>query len=212
MPLTAGAEPARRSALPPSTYTQVRAAVKTLLHISFIIDAINRRTGRAVAWLVLVSVIISSANAIVRYLLSTSSNAWLELQWYLFSSIVLLCCGYTLLEDEHVRIDVFSSRMSGRVRAWIDLICGLLFLLPICVIVGTLSWPMFVDSFMRHERSGDAGGLLRWPVKLLVPVGFFLLAAQGVSEIVKRLAFLRGVAPDPAARRSGAEPPSAAGQ
>lgn len=190
----------------------MHSPLKLLRHISFVIDGVNRRIGRAITWLVLVSVIISSGNAIFRYVLSMSSNAWLELQWYLFSAIVLLCSGYTLLNNEHVRIDVLANRLSPRVRAWIDIICGLFFLLPICAVVGGLSWPMFLDSFVRHELSGDAGGLLRWPVKLLLPFGFFLLAAQGFSEIVKRLAFLRGIAPDPTQQQSGAEPSIAAGQ
>ena len=171
-----------------------------MLKMCRLIDAANDRIGRTAYWLVLVAAIISSGNAVVRYLLNTSSNAWLEIQWYLFSCIVLLCAGYALLHNEHVRIDLLSGRMSGRVRAWIDILAGLFFLLPICLIIGILSWPMFINSYVRHEVSGDAGGLLRWPVKLLIPLGFFLLAAQGVSEIVKRVAFLAGLSPDPAGR------------
>jgi TRAP-type mannitol/chloroaromatic compound transport system permease small subunit len=171
-----------------------------MLKICRLIDTANERIGRTAYWLVLVAVIISSGNAVVRYLLNASSNAWLEIQWYLFSCIVFLCSGYVLLRNEHVRLDIFSSRMSGRVRGWIDILAGVFFLLPLCLVVGILSWPMFIESYVRHEVSGDAGGLLRWPVKLLVPVGFFLLAAQGVSEIVKRIAFLAGLIPDPAGR------------
>ena len=174
--------------------------ISFLLKICRLIDIANDRIGRTAYWLVLVAVIISSGNAAVRYLLNTSSNAWLEVQWYLFSAIVLLCAGYVLLCNEHVRIDIFFGRLSTRQRSWVDILGGVFFLLPICLVIGILSWPMFIDSYMRHEVSGDAGGLLRWPVKLLIPVGFFLLAAQGVSEIVKRIAFLGGLIPDPAER------------
>jgi TRAP-type mannitol/chloroaromatic compound transport system permease small subunit len=174
------------------------AILAFLLKICRLIDTANDRIGRAARWLVLVAVLISSGNAVVRYLFNTSSNAWLEVQWYLFSGIVLLCAGYALLRNEHVRIDIFSGRMSRRARSWVDILGGVFFLLPICLVIGILSWPMFIESYARHEVSGDAGGLLRWPVKLLIPVGFFLLSAQGVSEIVKRIAFLAGLIPDPA--------------
>jgi TRAP-type mannitol/chloroaromatic compound transport system permease small subunit len=174
--------------------------ISLLLKICRLIDIANDRIGRTAYWLVLVAVIISSGNAAVRYLLNTSSNAWLEVQWYLFSAIVLLCAGYVLLCNEHVRIDIFFGRLSTRQRSWVDILGGVFFLLPICLVIGILSWPMFVESYARHEVSGDAGGLLRWPVKLLIPIGFFLLAAQGVSEIVKRIAFLGGLIPDPAER------------
>jgi TRAP-type mannitol/chloroaromatic compound transport system permease small subunit len=176
------------------------AVLHLLLKICRLIDTANDRIGRTAYWLVLVAAIISSGNAVVRYLLNTSSNAWLEVQWYLFSGIVLLCAGYALLRNEHVRIDIFSGRMSSRARSWVDILGGVFFLLPICLVIGILSWPMFTESYARHEVSGDAGGLLRWPVKLLIPVGFFLLAAQGVSEIVKRIAFLEGLIPDPAGK------------
>jgi TRAP-type mannitol/chloroaromatic compound transport system permease small subunit len=181
------------------------AVLSFLLKICGLIDTANDRIGRAAYWLVLVAVIISSGNAVVRYLLNTSSNAWLEVQWYLFSSIVFLCAGYALLRNEHIRIDIFSSRLSSRARSCVDILGGVFFLLPICLVIGILSWPMFTESYVRHEVSGDAGGLLRWPVKLLIPVGFFLLAAQGVSEIVKRIAFLEGLIPDPAEKPSDQE-------
>jgi len=142
-------------------------------------------------------VIVSSGNATVRYLFDMSSNGWLELQWYLFSAVFLLGAGYTLLCNEHVRIDVLFARFNPRNRAWVDLFGGIVFLLPIAIIIAALSWPVFVESYFRHEVSADAGGLLRWPAKLLIPVGFLLLALQGVSEIVKRAAFLRGLIPDP---------------
>jgi TRAP-type mannitol/chloroaromatic compound transport system permease small subunit len=166
------------------------------------VDAVNQGIGRAVSWLVLLAVIIGSGNAVVRYLLDTSSNAWLELQWYLFSAIVMLCAGYTLLRDEHIRIDVVSARLPSRVRSWIDILGGIFFLLPACLVIGFLSWPAFVESYVRHEMSGDAGGLIRWPVKLLIPIGFLLLALQGVSEIIKRLAFMSGVGSNAAERPS----------
>jgi TRAP-type mannitol/chloroaromatic compound transport system permease small subunit len=163
-----------------------------------VVDAVNQGIGRTASWLVLLAVIIGSGNAVVRYLLDTSSNAWLELQWYLFAAIVMLCAGYTLLSDEHIRIDVVSARLPSGVRSWIDILGGIFFLLPACLVIGFLSWPAFVESYVRHEMSGDAGGLIRWPVKLLIPIGFLLLALQGVSEIVKRVAFLAGVERDAA--------------
>lgn len=176
-----------------------------------VIDAGNRAIGLAASWLVLLAVLISSGNALSRYWLDTSSNAWLELQWYLFSAIALLPAGYALLSNQHVRIDVLYVRLSPRVRSWIDVWGGVLFLLPVCLTIGILSWPMFVESFVRHEMSGDAGGLLRWPVKLLIPLGFLLLVLQGISEILKHIAFLRGVGPDPAAQpATGEESPYAA--
>ena len=168
-----------------------------LLALSRAIDALNRRVGHAVYWLILAAVLVSAANALSRYLFDVSSNAWLELQWYLFSAVFLLAAGYTLLHNEHVRIDVIFGHLPPRLRAWIDLIGGIFFLLPMAIIIMTLSWPMFVDSYRINEYSSDAGGLLRWPVKLLIPVGFMLLALQGVSEIIKRIAFLLGRIPDP---------------
>jgi TRAP-type mannitol/chloroaromatic compound transport system permease small subunit len=178
----------------------VSAVLSFSLKICRLIDSTNERIGHTIYWFVLVAVITSSGNAAVRYLLKTSSNAWLEVQWYLFSAIVLLCAGYVLLHNEHIRIDIFFGRLSPRQRSLVDILGGIFFLLPICSVIGIVSWPMFIDSYMRHEVSSDAGGLLRWPVKLLIPLGFFLLAAQGVSEIVKRIAFLGGLIPDPAER------------
>jgi TRAP-type mannitol/chloroaromatic compound transport system permease small subunit len=150
--------------------------------------------------MVLAAVLVSSGNAVVRYIFDYSSNAWLELQWYLYTSFFLLGAGYTLLRNEHVRIDIINSRLSARARAWIDLLGGLFFLLPIAVLVMVLAWPVFTESFALHETSPSANGLLRWPVKLMIPVGFFLLALQGVSEIIKRAAFLMNLIPDPTPR------------
>ena len=141
--------------------------------------------------------LVSSGNAVVRYLFNYSSNAWLELQWYLYTGFFLVGAGYTLLRNEHVRIDIIYSRFSPRTRAWIDVLGGIFFLLPMAILILVLSWPVFTDSFALTEYSPNAGGLLRWPVKLMMPVGFFLLALQGVSEIIKRIAFLRGLIPDP---------------
>ena len=171
-----------------------------LLRVSLLIDAVNERIGKAVYWLVLASVVVSSGNAVVRYVLDTSSNAWLEIQWYLYAGFFLVGAGYTLLRNEHVRIDIIYSRLSPRTRAWIDVFGGIFFLLPMAVIILWLSWPVFVESYNLHEYSPSPGGLLRWPVKLLIPVGFLLLALQGVSEIIKRIAFLMNRIPDPTPR------------
>jgi len=167
------------------------------LRLSRAIDALNERVGHLVYWLILAAVIVSAANASVRYAFDMSSNGWLELQWYLFSAVFLLAAGYTLLHNEHVRIDVILSRLSPRGRAWVDLLGGLFFLLPMAIMIMVLSWPIVVESFARNEYSSDAGGLLRWPVKLLIPIGFLLLTLQGVSEIIKRIGFLLGQIPDP---------------
>lgn len=171
--------------------------MKFLLSLSRSIDVLNNFVGRTVYWLVLVSVLVSAGNATVRYALNTSSNAWLEIQWYLFSAVFLLCAGYTLLHNEHIRIDVIYGRFTRRTQVWIDLFGTAFFLLPMALIIMALSWPMFMDSYTRGEISGDAGGLIRWPVKLLIPAGFFLLSVQGLSELIKRVAWLCGLAPDP---------------
>jgi len=183
--------------------------VTFLLRVSALIDAVNDRVGRTVYWLILAMVLVSSGNAVVRYIFDKSSNAWLELQWYLFSAVFLLGAGYTLLNNEHVRIDIIIGRLPPRVRAWIDLLGGVFFLLPMALLIMWLSWPVFIESYMRHEYSSDAGGLLRWPVKLLIPVGFFLLVLQGLSEIIKRAAFLAGRIPDPSAKEGDDLPPEA---
>jgi TRAP-type mannitol/chloroaromatic compound transport system permease small subunit len=171
--------------------------VSALLSLSRLIDRLNERIGQAFYWLVLVTVLISAANAIVRKVFNYSSNGLLEIQWYFFSAIFLLLAGYTLLRNEHVRIDVISSRLSKRAQAWIDILGTLFFLLPMAILLMWLSWPVFVDAYQRNEVSTNAGGLIIWPARLLVPVGFFLLVAQGVSELVKRIAFLGGLIPDP---------------
>ena len=172
--------------------------MRPLLLVCGWIDRINQKIGRIVGWLVLLAVLISSINALMRYAFDTSSNAWLELQWYLFSAVFLLCAGYTHLRNEHIRIDIFLNLYPQRTRAWIDVLGGLIFLLPMAIIIGELSIDMVRDSIVRGEESGNAGGLLRWPVKILIPIGFLLLTLQGISEVVKRVAFLMGKAPDPA--------------
>jgi TRAP-type mannitol/chloroaromatic compound transport system permease small subunit len=171
--------------------------VSFLLRLSRAIDWLNEQVGHLVYWLVLAAVVVSAGNASVRYALDTSSNAWLELQWYLFSAVFLLAAGYTLSHNEHVRIDVIYGHLPAKVRATIDLLGGLFFLLPMSIIIMVLSWPMVEESILRNEYSSDAGGLLRWPVKILIPIGFLLLVLQGVSEIIKRIGFLLGRIPDP---------------
>jgi TRAP-type mannitol/chloroaromatic compound transport system permease small subunit len=161
-----------------------------LLKLSRAIDYVNDRFGEVANWLVLFACLISAGNAASRYLFSASSNAWLEIQWYLFAGMVLFGGPYTLKVNEHVRVDLFFSAVSERTRIWIDIVGGLTFLLPICLILVYFTWPWFMDSWRIGEGSSNAGGLVRWPVKLLLPVGFALMALQGVSEIIKRIAAL----------------------
>jgi len=168
-----------------------------LLSLSRMIDTLNERIGRLVYWCVLIMVLVSAANATSRYALNIASNAWLELQWYLFASVFLLCSGYTLLHNEHIRIDVISSRLSRRAQIWIDIFGTVVFMLPVTGYIAWLSWPIFVNAWVSGEISMNAGGLIRWPARLLVPLGFFLLTMQGVSELIKRIAYLRGLIPDP---------------
>ncbi len=174
-----------------------------LLKISGLIDAVNDGIGKLVYWLVLVAVIVSSGNAAIRYSFNISSNAWLELQWYLFAAVFLLCSGYTFLRNEHIRIDIILGRFSKRTQAAVDIFGIVVFLFPFAFLIMMLSWPMFKDSFLTSEMSSDAGGLVRWPAKLLVPVGFFLLTAQGVSELIKRIAYLAGVIDEPGEKMHG---------
>lgn len=169
--------------------------MNALLALARLIDALNERIGRAVMWLVLAAVLVSSGNAVFRYGLNMSSNAWLEIQWYLFAATFLFGAGYTLKHNGHVRIDVLYGRFSPRTRALIDLVGGLLFLLPTAAMIAWLGWTGFADSYAIGEMSPDAGGLSRWPIKLAIPVGFGLLALQGISESIKRWAFLAGKGP-----------------
>jgi TRAP-type mannitol/chloroaromatic compound transport system permease small subunit len=174
--------------------------MESLLSLSRWIDRINERIGLFARWGVLLAVIISAVNAVVRKVFSTSSNAFLEIQWYLFAGIFLLCAAYTLYKNDHVRIDVISSRFSARTQAWIDIFGTLFFLLPMAILIMGLSWPMFINAFNSGEHSSDAGGLLIWPVRLLIPVGFLMLSMQGLSELIKRIGFLQGRIPDPGSK------------
>ncbi len=173
-----------------------------LLDLSRGIDWINDQLGKLTWGLVFASVFISAGNAVVRKLFDYSSNAWLEIQWYLFAGVFLLGAAYTFLHNEHVRIDVLSSRLSKRGQTWIDILGILLFLFPFCFEVVRLSLPVVGNAIASGEMSSNAGGLMRWPVFVLLPIGFFLLALQGVSELIKRVAFLMGLAPDPTLRKN----------
>ena len=173
--------------------------MNALLRLCRAIDALNDRVGRMTMWLVLAAVLLSALNAIARKAFSVSSNAYLEMQWYLFAGVFLLGAGHVLLKNEHVRIDALAGRWSRRTQVWIDVVGLLVFLLPLCVWVVLQSWPVFAQAWTSGEMSSNAGGLIRWPSYLLLPVGFALLGLQAVSELVKRIAFLRGMGPDPAA-------------
>jgi len=174
--------------------------LNALLALSRAIDALSERIGRVIYWFVLVVVLISAANATIRKLFNYSSNAYLEIQWYLFSVIFLFGAGYVLLHNAHVRIDIVSGRLSARAQNWIDVFGLLFFLFPMAITIMWLSWPLFMDSYTRNEVSTNAGGLTIWPARLMVPIGFFLLIMQGVSELIKRIAFLRGLIPNPLER------------
>jgi len=167
--------------------------MRGLLGFADAVDRISEGIGQALKWLVLLSSLVSAGNALVRYTLHTSSNAWLEIQWYMFGAMFLLAAGYALKYDEHVRVDVFFSRMSPRTQAWVDVVGGVLFLLPAAIVIVWMSIPMVVNSIRIWEHSSDAGGLLRWPIKIMIPIGFALLAVQGVAEIIKKIAVLRGL-------------------
>ncbi|MBI5908391.1 MAG: TRAP transporter small permease subunit [Betaproteobacteria bacterium] len=180
--------------------------MKLLLRLSGLIDALNQRVGKLTYWLILAAVLISAGNAIARYSLNLSSNAWLEIQWYLFSAVFLFCAGYTLLHNQHVRIDVITARLSKRAQTWIDILGTLFFLLPMAIAIMWMSWPVFVDAYRSDEVSANAGGLPVWPGRLMLPVGFLLLVLQGLSELIKRIAFLRGLIPDPSEKDAGPTP------
>lgn len=167
-----------------------------LLALSRAIDAVNESVGGFARWLILVCVLVSAGNAVARYSLNLSSNAFLEIQWYLYSLVFLGAAGYTLKHNAHVRIDLVAGRLSRRTQAWIDILGGTFMLLPACAIILWFGWSAFLESWRIDEMSGDAGGLARWPIKLAVPVAFLLLILQSVSETVKRIAFLRGILDD----------------
>ncbi len=180
--------------------------MSSLLHLSRLIDRLNETVGRWAAWLVLAAVLISAGNASVRKLFNMSSNAYLEIQWYLYSAFFLLAAGYTLLRHEHVKIDVISQHLSRRAQTWIAILGICFFLLPFVVVVIQLSMPLVVKAWHSGEMSSNAGGLIRWPVFALLPLGFALLGLQGISELIKRIAFLRGQAPDPTEKQQGKTP------
>ena len=171
--------------------------MNALLKLSRLIDALTEYIGKSALWLVLVVVLISAGNAVMRYTIDYSSNSLLEIQWFLFGLIFFSCSGYTLLRNEHIRIDVLSSKCSKRTQTWIDIFGLLFFLMPMAIGVMILSWPVFILAFESGEMSNSAGGLIVWPARLMVPGGFFLLILQGVSELIKRAGFLQGLCPDP---------------
>lgn len=171
-----------------------------LMKFSRAVDWLNAQVGRFVIWLIFAATAISALNAIVRKVFDTSSNAYLEAQWYLYAWSFLAAAGFTLLHREHVRIDVLNSRLPKRVQVWIDILGFALFLTPLCLLVLWLSVPVVLQMYQTGEMSGNPGGLIRWPVWLALPVGFVLLLLQGWSELIKRVAFLRGVGPDPMGR------------
>lgn len=176
--------------------------MNALLTLSRQIDTLTERIGKSAIWIVLIVVLVSTGNAVMRYAFNYSSNALLEIQWYLFGLIFLLCSGYTLLRNEHVRIDLLSAKLSKRGRTWIDILGILFFLMPMAVAILVLSWPVFLHAFASSEMSNSAGGLIVWPARLMIPVGFALLILQGVSELIKRIGFLRGLCPDPTEKRN----------
>jgi len=189
--------------------------MKALLAVSGAIDRLNGQIGRWVLWLILASTLISAGNATVRKAFNMSSNALLEIQWYLYAAVFVLAAGYTLLRDEHVRIDVLGARLSPRVRAIVDILGTLFFLLPFVALITVLGWHFFWRAFVSGEMSSNFDGLIRWPIYLVIPVGFTLLGLQGISEAIKRIAFVAGYGPDPGASahddRQPAEGQDAAG-
>ena len=169
--------------------------MKPLLAFSRVVDDLNARLGRVADWMTLLACAVSAGNAFVRYGVSYSSNAWLEVQWYFFAGMVMLGASYTLFRNEHVRVDILYGNLSERARLWVDVFGFVVFLLPAMILLAWMTWPFFLDSWQRGEGSQNAGGLLRWPVKILMPIGFALLSLQGVSELIKRIALLRGLRP-----------------
>jgi TRAP-type mannitol/chloroaromatic compound transport system permease small subunit len=167
--------------------------MRPLLKFADAVDRLDERVGQALKWLVLFSSVISAGNALTRYTIHYSSNAWLEIQWYMFGAMFLLAAGYALKHGEHVRVDVFFSKMSPRTQAWVDVGGTVLFLMPMALIIAWLSIPMVVNSILIQEHSSDSGGLLRWPIKIMIPLGFALLAVQGIAEIIKKTAVARGI-------------------
>lgn len=170
--------------------------MQALLKLSRFIDHLSERIGRLMMWFILAATLISAGNAIVRKVFGTSSNAWLEVQWYLFAAVFMLGGGYAFLRNAHVRIDFLSTRFSARTRNWVDILGIIVFLLPLSLMLIVEGWPVFMRAWASGEMSSNAGGLIRWPVYLLIPLGFAILLAQGLSELIKRAAFLTGAGPD----------------
>ena len=177
--------------------------MNALLVFSRSVDRLNEVVGKTMIWLILIVVVISAGNAVVRYAFDWSSNGLLEIQWYLFSAVFLLSAGYVLNKNEHIRIDVIAGRLSARTQNWIDVFGILVFLLPMAIMTAYLSWPVFMLAWHSGEVSANPGGLIRWPVRLLMPIGFVLLLLQGLSELVKRIAFLTGNGPNPLEKVKG---------
>lgn len=175
--------------------------MRALLKFSNAVDWLNTQIGKHVIWLILASTVISGINAVVRKVFNVSSNAYLEVQWYLFAASFLIAAGYTLLQNEHVRIDVISSRLSKRGQIWLDIIGFTVFLTPVCVALLYYGIPFFLRGLQSGEVSGNAGGLIRWPVYAMIPLGFTLLLLQGWSELIKRIAFLKGLIGDPTVKK-----------
>jgi TRAP-type mannitol/chloroaromatic compound transport system permease small subunit len=171
--------------------------LQSLLKLSRGIDAFTRWVGKRLAWLILVAVVVSALNAIVRKTFDTSSNSWLELQWVLFSIVFLLCSSWTLLDNEHIRIDIVNNLLPKQMRNSIDAIGHAFFLIPLCIVMIITGGPFFMRSFEINEQSGNAGGLPQWPAKSLIIIGFTMLLVQGISELIKRIAVMRGLIPDP---------------
>lgn len=176
--------------------------MNALLKFSRAVDWLNSLIGKYVIWLILASTIISGVNAIIRKVFNVGSNAFLEVQWYFFAASFLLAAGYTLLQGEHVRIDVVSSRMSKRTQMWLDVFGFTVFLTPVCLAILWYGVPFFLKGYQSGEISSNAGGLIRWPVYAMIPLGFSLLLLQGWSELIKRLAFLQGLIEDPTAKKA----------
>ncbi len=174
-----------------------------LLGLSRAIDAFNEKAGRALAWLILAAVIISTVNAIIRKVFNTSSNAWLEAQWYLFGAVFLGCAAYTFMKNEHIRIDIVSSKMSQSYRNGVELVGHVFFLMPLCLMMIWYGFPFFWNSYRIGEMSTNAGGLIQWPAKLMIPLGFCMLLAQAISETIKRIAVIQGLIEDPQGAKTG---------
>jgi TRAP-type mannitol/chloroaromatic compound transport system permease small subunit len=191
----------------PGLPDDVPPAWGALLAVSRAVDTVNAFLGRSVMWLILLAILVSAINAIIRKVFDISSNAWLELQWYLFGWAFLVAASYTLLRNEHIRIDIVSNAFSKRVRNWIDILGHALMLLPFTALMVYLSWPFFLRAFLSGEMSGSAGGLIIWPGRLAILVGFILLFFQAVSELIKRVAILREVIPDPTPDRPAHQVP-----